>query len=450
MKKSFINIAIIIALGASATFMTSCKKDEEEPTTEEANVESAENTVEVESSTDGVGTVTWTKDKTYILSGFVFVNEGQTLTIEKGTIIKGAYGTGASSSALIVAQGGQIIAEGTAQEPIIFTSIADNIAYNSSGTLIASNNLAASDQGLWGGLILLGKALTNTVPAIQNIEGIPTTETRGQYGGTNDNDNSGVLKYISIRHGGSNIGADNEINGLTLGAVGDGTTIENIEVYANSDDGIEFFGGTVGVKYAVVSNCGDDSFDYDQGWRGKGQFWLTIQSATDGDRGGEHDGGTNPETGTPYATPEIRNATYIGNNTGRAVTFRDNAGGKYINSIFQGWDKAIDIEDLAGDGDSRKRLDDGDLMIQGNVFYNISAGSSLNALLVSSEREDLSTHTNVSGNEVTNPGISATSPIPTASLTTGSSPTDAWFDNVNYKGAFSSSNWAENWTKTFQ
>tara|TARA_B100000809_G_C15137102_1_gene531115 strand:- start:2384 stop:3727 length:1344 start_codon:yes stop_codon:yes gene_type:complete len=447
MKKTFINIALIITLGVSAICISSCKKEDPESATEQVQIEG---TIDVSSSTEGVGTVTWTKDKTYVLTGFVYVNEGQTLTIEKGTIIKGAYGTGASSSALIIAQGGKIMAEGTAEEPIIFTSIADNIAYNEAGNLIDSDNLKPTDQGLWGGLIVLGKALTNTVPSVQNIEGIPTTETRGQYGGPDDNDNSGILKYISIRHGGSNIGADNEINGLSLGAVGDGTTIEHIEVYANSDDGIEFFGGTVGVKYAVVSYCGDDSFDYDQGWRGKGQFWVTIQGEDSGNRAGEHDGGTNPETGMPYATPEIRNATYIGNGKERCLTFRDNAGGKYINSIFQGWDKGIDVEDLAGNGDSRQRLDDGDLIIQDNVFYNIASGTTINDLIVSSESEDISTHANVTGNEVTNPGISVTNPVPTATLATGAASADTWFENVTYKGAFQESNWAKNWTKLFQ
>jgi hypothetical protein len=447
MKKTFINIALIVALGASATFVSSCKKDDDDNTTEQSVVE---NVVEIQSSVDGVGTTTWTKDKEYVLNGFVYVNQGQTLTIEKGTIIKGASGTGASASALIVAKGGKIIAEGTADEPIIFTSIADNIKYSNEGVLEVSANLKATDRGLWGGLIILGDARTNTVPSTKNIEGIPTTETRGEYGGANDADNSGVLKYVSIRHGGSNIGADNEINGLTLGAVGEGTVIENIEVYANSDDGIEWFGGTVGVKYAVVSHCGDDSFDYDQGWRGKGQFWVAIQSDDAGDRGGEHDGGTDPETGAPYATPEIRNATYIGNGKGRAVTFRDNAGGKYINSIFQGWDKGIDIEDLEGTGDSKQRLEDGDLTIKENVFYDIAIGNTVDKLIVTSEGEDVSVHTNVSGNEVTNPGVSASNPVPSATMSTTNSSTDSWFDNVSYKGAFDGSNWANNWTKSFQ
>ncbi|MEZ4799223.1 MAG: hypothetical protein R2809_05460 [Flavobacteriales bacterium] len=148
----------------------------------------------------------------------------------------------------------------------------------------------------------MGSATLNSTPGETQIEGIPETEPRGIYGGSNDTDDSGILRYVSIRHGGTDIGAGNEINGLTLGGVGSGTVIEHIEVFANADDGMEFFGGTARVKWATVAFCGDDSFDYDEGWRGYGQFWFTVQDPADlsgGDRGGEHDGGTDPEDGMP-------------------------------------------------------------------------------------------------------------------------------------------------------
>ncbi|MGB0881419.1 MAG: hypothetical protein ACPGSO_00590, partial [Vicingaceae bacterium] len=247
--------------------------------------------------TDNTGTTTWTKENTYLLDGFVFVNPGQTLTIEPGTVVKGKPGTGASASALIVAKGATINACGTASNPIIFTFEADPL----------DGSVGMTTTGQWGGVIILGSARLNTVPATQNIEGIPTSESRGSYGGTNDNDNSGSLCYVSIRHGGTDIGAGNEINGLTLGGVGAGTSIHHIEVVANADDGVEFFGGAPNLKHILVSNVGDDSYDYDQGFRGKGQFWVAIENANS-DRGGEHDGGTSPEDGLPYATPVIYNA----------------------------------------------------------------------------------------------------------------------------------------------
>ena len=195
---------------------------------------------------------TWATGKTYILGGRVTVVSGAKLTIQKGVVVKGEAGTGANATALLIARGGQIDAQGTATEPIIFTSIADEITPGQ----IASPNLDPTLEGLWGGIIVLGKAKGSfkaDASEIQ-IEGIPASDTNGLYGGTADDDNSGTIKYISIRHGGANIGEGNEINGLTLGGVGSGTVIENVEVVANQDDGIEWFGGTVSVKNALVWN----------------------------------------------------------------------------------------------------------------------------------------------------------------------------------------------------
>lgn len=310
--------------------------------------------------------VNWTKGNTYILDGLVFVNDGQTLNIEAGTIIKGKPGEADNASALIIAQGGKIMAEGTAAEPIIFTAEGDD------GT-----GQSPALRGLWGGLIILGKSTLNSTPGTSAIEGIPTNEPRGTYGGTTEDDNSGILKYVSIRHGGTNIGEDNEINGLTLGGVGSGTTIEYVEVVGNKDDGIEWFGGTVNGKHLLAVYCGDDGLDYDEGYRGQNQFVIVHQEDTPdaADRGGEHDGGTDPETGTPYATPVFVNVTSVGNSNSRAITFRDNAGGQYHNSIFVNYGRGIDIEDLEDqDQDSYKQWREGILRLENNVFFNIGAG----------------------------------------------------------------------------
>ena len=136
----------------------------------------------------GTGTTTWTSDNTYILNGFVFVNDGDSLTIEAGTIIKGAAGTQSNASALIVARGGYINAEGTVDSPIIMTFQGDPL----------DGSIPYTTKGQWGGLIILGDARLNSVPGETAIEGIPTTESRGLYGGDNDEDNSGILKYVSI------------------------------------------------------------------------------------------------------------------------------------------------------------------------------------------------------------------------------------------------------------
>jgi len=385
---------------------------------------------------DNTGTITWKKENVYLLDGFVFVNSGDVLTIEAGTVIKGKSGTGSSAAALIVAKGAQINACGTATNPIIFTFEADPL----------DGSVGMTTTGQWGGLILLGDAQLNTVPTVQNIEGIPTSEPRGAYGGSNDNDNSGTLCYVSIRHGGTDIGAGNEINGLTLGGVGAGTTIHHIEVVANADDGIEFFGGTPNLKHILVSNVLDDSFDYDQGFRGKGQFWVAIENANS-DRGGEHDGGTSPEDGLPYATPMLYNNTYIGNGSSRAITFRDNAGGEYHNSVFHNFGKGIDIEDLATGEDSKARLDAGELKLAGVVLSAIGSNN-----IVDNNGADLSGHANVSNISTASAGITAANPIPSATLGTGIASGDAWYDNVTYMGAFdvNSTNWAQGWTLTFQ
>jgi hypothetical protein len=392
--------------------------------------------VVITASAAGTGTVTWSKDKTYILDGIVFVNSGQTLTIEAGTVIKGSAGEAANASALVVARGAKIMAEGTASMPIIFTSEADATTRDGDGNLVQSNALNETQAGLWGGLIILGNAGLNSEPGETAIEGIETTEARGLYGGNDDDDNSGVIKYVSIRHGGTNIGANNEINGLSLGGVGRGTTIDFVEIYANADDGIEFFGGTVEAKHLLVSSVGDDSFDYDEGFRGKGQYWVSLNP---GDRHGEHDGGTDPETAQPYATPTIYNATYIGNES--KLTFRDNAGGTYSNSILLV--AKIDVENLPSGEDSKSRLDDGDLMIKGNVIDAVT-------VIVDSENASLVAHANVDDNSVVATGVTTTNPVPASATTATGLSGDTFIEDVSYKGAFSGTNWAAGWTRTFE
>ncbi|MEZ5198719.1 MAG: hypothetical protein R2764_20735 [Bacteroidales bacterium] len=228
----------------------------------------------------------------------VSVLSGVTLTIEPGVIIKAEAGTGANATALIIARGGKIMAEGTATQPIIFTSVADEIQPGQ----ISSPNLDPDLDGLWGGLIVLGYAPISADAVPSQIEGIPPSDQNGLYGGTNATDNSGVIKYVSIRHGGANIGEGNEINGLTLGGVGSQTVIEYIEIVSNQDDGVEWFGGTVNVKNLIVWNTGDDAVDTDQSWGGTLDNFIVINP---GDECFELDG---PE-GAMEATHTIKNGS---------------------------------------------------------------------------------------------------------------------------------------------
>jgi len=413
---------------------------------------------------DITGTVNWTNDNTYYLDGLVFVEDGEVLNIEAGTVIKGMEVPSSDfASALIVARGGQIFANGTASQRILFTTDAED-----------TGPLDAFDRGLWGGLIILGRATINTSAGEGFIEGIPTG-LPGEYGdaGLNfdDNDNSGSLSYVVIRHGGAELEPDEEINGLTLGAVGAGTVIDHVEVYANLDDGIEWFGGTVRIKYATVAFVGDDSYDYDEGFNGSGQYFFTVQDNA-GDHAGEHDGGTTPEDGLPYAIPRFSNVTYMGAgecnlNTSKnpyCFKIRDNAGGKWYNSIFADHANAgITIEDLgAGVEDSEQRLADGDIEFENNLWYGFGDGNTWSS--IAPDAYVANYLANVSTDEILNPGIRGTGRIPGGNaldprpVATG--PADGKFvnvpddslnffdDNVGYVGAFDPNDdmWIRGWT----
>ncbi|MFH1051998.1 MAG: T9SS type A sorting domain-containing protein [bacterium] len=414
-----------------------------------------------------------TSENIYLLEGLVFVEDGAELHIESGTVIKGKPGQEHNASALVIAKGGKIFAEGTPTKPIIFTAEADD-PYDLA-------DLPITETGQWGGVIILGKAQTNIPGGVGQIEGIAETESRGQFGmpeGEHDNeDNSGVMRYVSIRHGGTDIGDANEINGLTLGAVGRGTTIDHIEVWYNADDGFEFFGGTVNTSHLVSAFNKDDSYDYDMGFNGRGQFWVSIQADNRGNCAGEHDGGDKPEDGTPFAIPVIYNATYIGSGVSSANTksiglhIRDNAGGKYFNSIFTEFTgKGLEIEDLTSGEDSKARFEAGDLVLNNNLWWNIGNATTTvqtiapdvtgsNAYSQDFVRTYLSDVSN--NNWIENPmlmGISRTQdggldPRPALNSPAFTKPVHSilsgedFFVNAPYIGAFGPGDlWLDNWT----
>ena len=340
MKKPILILVTIVAL-----VFTGCMNDEAPPILEDPgnSGNSENNTVSVSGMISE--STTWTNDNIYVLNQKVVVPSGVVLTIQAGTIIKGTEGTGSLASALIVAQGGKLNAVGTATEPIIFTSINDNIEIGQA----AGTNLDETNSGLWGGLIVLGYApssFSGDVEVVQ-IEGIPADDTFGLYGGDNATDNSGVYKYISIRHGGALIGEGNEINGLTLGGVGSGTVIENIEVVANVDDGIEFFGGTVNASNLLVWAQGDDALDIDQGYSGIIDNAIVILGANS-DHAFEIDG---PE-GTATGSFTLRNSTIVGNavtENGEYADYRSKAMGRTENIYAYGFKSSSDVE-LDNDG----------------------------------------------------------------------------------------------------
>ena len=305
--------------------VTSCKKDDN--TTDTPTSDPYTKSGEITANE------TWTADHVYTIDGKVIVNDGVTLTINPGTLIKATAGQGTAASALIISQGGKIDAVGTPDMPIIFTSVSDNIALGEK----VGTNLQREDNQLWGGVIILGKAPVSAEngDTQSTIEGIPPEEGYGQYGGSNPNDNSGTLSYVSIRHGGISIGEGNEINGLTLGGVGSGTTISNIEVYATLDDGVEFFGGTVNLDKFLSYYQGDDGVDIDQNYAGTVSNFAVIHGDGIGtDEGLEVDG---PE-GSTYVDGlfTINNGICIlEGSDGSAADFKSDAQGHVMNVTFQ-------------------------------------------------------------------------------------------------------------------
>jgi hypothetical protein len=248
---------------------------------------------------------TWTSDKTYLLNGVIYVTSGVTLTIQPGTVIKGNAAV-SGGTALVITRNAKIIAQGTAEAPIVFTS---------------SKDTGARATGDWGGVILLGRASLNRPGGVANIEGIATS-TNTEYGGgasPNDNDNSGILTYARIEYGGYIFATDQEINGLTMGAVGRGTQIDHVQTSFVNDDAFEWFGGTVNCSYLVAYRCIDDNWDTDFGYSGSVQFALGVrdpnlsdQSSGSTSEGFESDNDGTGSTNTPITKVLFSNVTEIG------------------------------------------------------------------------------------------------------------------------------------------
>ena len=268
---------------------------------------------------------TWSAADEHLLTGQTFVKSGATLTIEAGTTIKSNEDDGAGlAPALVIEKGAMIMAVGTADAPITFTTV-------------LTEDEMLDPRGNWGGIIILGDApiaVDGGSSFVEGLEGIP-------YGGTDVDDNSGVLKYVRVWHGGRSIGQDNEINGVTLAGVGNGTTIEHVEVAFNLDDGFEMFGGTVDLKYCNVLFVGDDAFDVDEGYQGRGQFLFAMVGADAGNRAHEMDSKTNGDlNSTPRSHPQWYNVTLVGSGSATAtadndqvVRLREGLGGEFGNYI---------------------------------------------------------------------------------------------------------------------
>lgn len=325
-------IVLMLSLG-SIMAMTSCSKSDNTPDPNSGGT-AISTALDVRGSI--TTTTTWTKDKTYRLRGYVYVDNGATLTIEPGTRI---VSNKDSAGVLVIYKGAKIMADGTADNPIVFTS-----------------NEASPQPGDLGGLVLVGTATGNGNHS--KLEGGVDAAHSG-FGGTNDADNSGILHYVRVEYGGKAVNPGDEVNGLSLYTVGSGTSIDYVQVIRGLDDAYEFFGGAVNCKHLIAYDCADDDFDMDDGYHGKIQYAISIKDpkftdnkGTSGDISNnfeiDNTNGTKPFTTTPVTSPTLSNFTAIGPNNAANTSadygynMRWRRGAKVIlaNSIVMGGQKA--------------------------------------------------------------------------------------------------------------
>lgn len=375
--------------------------------------------------------ITLTKNTQWILSGGVFIGgdktDNATITINPGTRIVGQEG----ADYLWVRRGSKILAEGTPDNPIVFTGPTEQQA------------------GEWGGVVLNGFARINgcnegtAVCEVAN-EAI-TTEFAG---GNNDADNSGIMKYVQILFAGFAVRPDEELNGLTLNAVGSGTVLEFIQVHRGLDDGIEIFGGTANLKHIVLSSVEDDSLDWGLGWRGKAQFILIKQSESDGDHGIEADNNQNNPNIAPRSKPVLSNMTIIGSPVSQAsgALLRRGTGVNIWNSIFTGFQSCLTIDGTATSAlvGQATELSINNSFVNGcqNSFAESGGATASTADWFNSQ----------TGNKAQDPLLNgffpaAGSPV----LQAGATLSDNFLKPVSYAGAFrdANDNWTQEWTFPF-
>jgi len=382
------------------------------------------------------GTEQWTNNFYYVLRGAVFVTEGATLRIQAGTRVVGEAG---SVGTLIILRGGRIGALGTREQPIVCTSD------QAPGT---------RTRGDWGGIIINGRAPVN----LEGGEGQGEANT-GIYGGTNPNDNSGIMRYVRLEFAGTEFSPDNELNGIAFQGVGRASTFEYIQVHMNRDDAFEWFGGTADAKYIVASNTGDDSVDWTFGWTGRLQFVAVHQRGDDSDNGIEADNNEFNNNLLPRANPQIYNSTFCGDRLAgpestRAILFRRGTAVTFRNFLVTGYKTT----GMQIDGTSTlEQVNNGTTQIGAGVIWNVPTPlHSSVAPFVQSGRFP-SVRINVDGglsSECFNHDAPNFQPVSTATLAGGQltpiqPPNDGFFEAVTFIGAVPPApqpNWMDGWT----
>ncbi len=470
---------------------------------------------------DITGPVSIAANAEVVIDRPVFVTQGGSLTIGAGAVLRFQPAQGSLSAGyLCISADGTINASGTATNPIIMTTAANTNRqrWNPGDAFLDATPKTAplppstggvANLNLWGGLLILGNAPANTgavdipdgfttaVPGYAKIEGVGgENTTRVYYGGVMPNDNSGVLRYVSIRHSGQILAEGDEIQGLTMGGVGAGTTLEYIEIYCSGDDGIEIFGGTANLKYVALSYCDDDGLDLDQGYVGKIQFGLVIASndptiktdnlfEMDGDDDISADQFNVSADGRPFTSPAIYNFTLVGHpnmkTSGAAMRLRQGFGGDIANTLvaYVPSNKGLRIDNTgtnkalaAGypDARSQERAKAGTLNLFSTSWYGVNDGTVAGIANSAFEQNILTNNTAVTPGAVNNVigaltvpafgnngvygGVTGTAPfnpVPfAAAVTQNVAPVPAGLTTANYRGAFpripAAILWTTGWT----
>ena len=406
---------ISMAMVMSVASFTSCSKDDDNNDNSKKREAKKEYVItdlgNGKKSIEGVINQNITLDNStkWVLKGGVFVKSGSTLTIEEGTVISSDEDE-STTEFLSVLQGAKIYAVGTASKPIVFTS-----------------GNATQEPGQWGGIIINGYGKLNTGATAEGEGGT------GVYGGNDNSDNSGVMKYVRVEYAGKILGTDNELNGFSFNGVGSGTELSYLQAYKGSDDGFEFFGGAAQIKYCVSTGNEDDSFDWTHGWSGKAQF-LVVNQMGKGDRGFEADNNADDNTLQPFSNPTISNVTLIGyNDDGKntGMRLREGTKGKIYNAIVTKFPKAgIRVSNEQ----TTTNMNDGSLLVSNSIIFDNGTDfkdcdpfEKINSTTSVALDGYIGTETNGAAN-------------PTA--------IDSWFDAANYIGAVETGkDWTAGWTK---
>ena len=400
----FLTAAVI----ASMAFATACNNNTDN------NPDDTTLKGEIPTGTTLTGNITanatLTSGSSYKLSGGLHVKAGNTLTIEPGVTIVAVDDD--APDYILIEQGAKIDAQGTASNPIVMTS-------------------ELKKSGAWGGIHICGRAHTNAG------EGVLSEIGNAPYGGSDNSDNSGTLRYIRLEYTGFALDEEHEANGISFYGVGNGTTVEYVQAYKGSDDGFEFFGGSVNVKHMVVTDCTDDSFDWTEGWNGRGQFLVAYQSGEEEcDCLMECDNNGNNFDATPVAHPILSNLTLVGDNSAnntRGIRLRAGTQAEIYNSIITGKAKCITLETeqteqalLSGTSKLQHIAMSSDLDSENGIYT---------AEMFAAATGNSTDYVNALANDYV------------GTLSGGVTPDDPFFTRVDYKGAVSASDdWTSGWT----